>query len=48
MTFDMSKIHSIIVIIDQHVAPNRRAMEEPEDVLTFNLYQSIFFQQSVP
>ena len=34
MTFDMSKIHSIIVIIDQFIAPNRRAIE---NVLPFNL-----------
>lgn len=32
-----SNIRQIIVIIDQGAASNRRAIEEPEDVLTFTI-----------
>ena len=31
----MSKIHSIIDIVGQFVATNRRAIEDPKEVLTF-------------
>ena len=33
----------IIDIIDQFVAPNRRVIEEPKDVLAFNLCHLLIF-----
>ena len=35
ISFNMRKIHSIIDIIVQFVATNRRAIEDPKEVLTF-------------
>ena len=32
MPFDMSKIHKIIDIINQFIAPHGRIMEEPKEV----------------
>ena len=39
------KIHKIIDISDQFVAPNERNIEEPEEL--FNIKKSIFFQKKV-
>ena len=48
MSFNMSKIYYIIDIIGQFLAPNRKAIEEPKEVLTFNLCQLLnFFQYGV-
>ena len=49
MSLNMNKIHWIIDIIGLFEAPNRRTIEEPKEVLTFNLCQLLIFfsQQSV-
>lgn len=32
----------ILLIIEQFVEPNRRAIEEPKEMITFNLCKSFF------
>ena len=39
MSFSMGKIHWIIDIIGQSVEPNKRTIEEPNEVLALNLCQ---------
>ena len=39
----MNKIHYFIDIIGQSVAPNRRVVEKPKEVLTIDLCLLIFF-----
>ena len=43
MTSNMSKIHLIVVIFHQFIAPKGRANEEPKEVLTFNRCQLLIF-----
>ena len=43
MSLNMNKIHWIIDIISLFEAPNRRTVEEPKEVLTFNLCQLLIF-----
>ena len=38
LSFNMSIIHYIIDIISQFVAPNKRNIEEPKELLTFKLF----------
>lgn len=39
----MNKIHKTININGQFVAPNRKSVEEPKDVRTFNLCKLLNF-----
>ena len=47
MSFKMSKIHQIIDIIGQFVAPNRRTIQEKKQVLPLTCIMHCFFQKSV-
>ena len=44
MSFDMSKIYQIIDNIGQFVASNRGVIEEPIELVTFNVSIFDFFQ----